>query len=252
VTHSQTRSQIRSQKRVLAVIPAYNEEQTIAAVISEINEHLPDAKIIVIDDSSTDTTLQAAEELGVAVIRLPINLGIGGAVQTGFLYAAQHGWDYVLQIDGDGQHPASEAHKILDIVTSGEADVAVGSRFLERGGSRSTASRRLGIRLLRYMSRMTSGVSIMDCTSGFRAYNRRAVAFLEDFYPSDYPEVETITRLARNGFRIAEVSVTMRERQGGRSSIKLTGALYYMVKVTLASFISRFRTHPQSLPRKSE
>jgi glycosyltransferase involved in cell wall biosynthesis len=227
---------------ILVIIPAYNEEATIGRVIEDVRAHLPRAVIV---DGSADATADRARALGAVVLQLPMNLGIGGAVQTGFLFAARGRYTHAMQIDGDGQHPASQAAALIDASLAGAADVVIGSRFLggdtAAAGDQSTATRRIGIRLLSFVSRITSGVPIQDCTSGFRIYNRRAFAFLSERYPSDYPEVEAITLLASNGFRLAEVPVAMLDRQGGTSSITLSRAFYYMVKVTMASCISRFR-----------
>jgi hypothetical protein len=256
----------------LVIIPAFNEEATVGNVIEDVRAHLSGADIVVVDDGSTDATSERALALGAVVLRLPMNLGIGGAVQTGFMYAARHRYAYAIQIDADGQHPAAEAARLIEAMRAGKADVVIGSRFLGhdrdrsdpytlRGGSqvprgreadrgaqmingrasRSSSTRRIGIRLLGFVNRITSGVSIHDCTSGFRVYNRRAFMFLSECYPSDYPEVEAITMLASNGFRLAEVPVTMRDRQGGTSSITFPHAFYYMIKVSMAACISRFR-----------
>jgi glycosyltransferase involved in cell wall biosynthesis len=209
--------------------------------VAAIRHHQPGVDIIVVDDGSTDATAKHATAAGAVVLVLPINLGIGGAVQTGFRYAHLHGYDRALQFDGDGQHPADAIQRLLDVIDSGAADAVIGSRFLEGQGFQSTWIRRVGIVGFQWLSRLITGERFSDCTSGFRAYNAPAIAFLADTYPSDYPEVESIVILKRNGFRITEVPVTMHERQGGRSSITLVRSIYYMIKVSLASLISNIK-----------
>jgi len=222
----------------LAIVPAYNESECIEEVIGDLRRCVPDCDIVVVDDRSTDDTADRVRACGAGLLKLPFNLGIGGAVQTGFRYARRCGYRYAFQFDGDGQHPADEVTSLLGPLRKDEADVVIGSRFLEKKGFQSTALRRIGIRMFQGLSRVTSSNRISDTTSGFRAYNARAFAFLADNYPSDYPEVEAITLLSRRGFRIAEVPVAMRERQGGVSSISTPRSLYYLVKVSLASLVS--------------
>ena len=222
----------------LAIVPAYNESESIAIVVTDLRDNVPGCDIVVVDDHSTDDTSARVRSSGAGLLRLPFNLGIGGAVQTGFRYARRCGYRFAFQFDGDGQHPADHVPLLLAPLERGEADVVIGSRFLEGKGFQSTALRRIGIRIFEALNRITSGHRITDTTSGFRAYNDRAISFLADNYPSDYPEVEAITLLARNGFRIVEVPVVMRDRQGGVSSIGTARSLYYMAKVTLAALIS--------------
>lgn len=224
--------------RVLIIIPAHNEETALPGVIADVRAHQPDADIVVVDDASMDDTTRTAERLGARVLRLPLNLGIGGAVQTGFRFAREMNYDYALQVDGDGQHPAAAIDDLLERLRAGDADVAIGSRFLAGAGFQSTFLRRLGIGVFRLLSRVTTGRTVTDSTSGFRAYNAAAIRFLADTYPSDYPEVEAVISLSHNRFRIVEVPVAMRERQGGRSSITMGRSAYYMIKVMLASLIS--------------
>lgn len=233
-------------KRVLIIIPAYNEEATLEGVIRDVRDHQPRADIVVVDDGSSDNTSGKALSLGAPLLRLPINLGIGGAVQTGFRYARRQGYDFALQVDGDGQHPAGQIADLLQPVRAGEADVVIGSRFLEDRGYHGGLARRLGVWVFQILNRVVSRRRFSDSTSGFRAYNRRAIEFLADSYPSDYPEVESIVTLIRNRFRVTEIPVTMRERHGGRSSITFPRAIYYMVKVTLASLVSNLK------PRRPE
>ncbi len=229
--------------KTLAIVPAYNEEETVGAVILSLKERLPALDIIVVNDGSTDgTSEKAAATKRALVVDLPCNLGIGGAVQTGFLYAVREGYEAAFQFDGDGQHLASEVDKILAPILAGEADVVIGSRFLQGNeGFRSTFTRRAGIRLFQWVNSLLTGQRITDNTSGFRAYNRKALIFLSRYYPSDYPEPEAVILLGRNGFRLKEVPVEMQERTSGRSSITAFRSLYYMVKVLLAIFVTAMR-----------
>jgi len=229
--------------KILAIVPAYNEEETIGAVILSLKERMPALDILVVNDGSTDRTSENANETKKAlVVDLPCNLGIGGAVQTGFLYAVREGYDVAFQFDGDGQHLAAEVDKILAPILAGEADVVIGSRFLGGNeGFRSTFPRRVGIRLFQWVNTLLTGQRITDNTSGFRAYNRKALTFLSRYYPSDYPEPEAVILLGRSGFRLKEVPVKMRERASGRSSINALRSVYYMVKVLLAIFVTAVR-----------
>lgn len=223
---------------VLAIVPAFNEAANISDVVDDLHAHCPQCDIVVVDDHSTDDTAERVRASGAVLLRLPFNLGIGGAVQTGFRYARRLGYRFAFQFDGDGQHPADQVHRLLEPLRADSADVVIGSRFLEGKGFQSTAVRRVGTRLFERLNRLTSRCPITDTTSGFRAYNDRAIDFVADYYPSDYPEVESLTHLSRAGFRISEVPVAMRERQGGSSSIGAFHSFYYMVKVSLASVVS--------------
>lgn len=224
--------------KICAIVPAYNEEHNIGPVIDDIRNHQPQINIVVINDASRDKTEAIVRERGATVLSLPINLGIGGAVQTGLIYARDAGFDLAIQFDGDGQHLASEIEKILTPVIEGQADVVIGSRFLDAGGYKSRFVRRIGIRIFQMVNSLMVGSRITDNTSGFRAYNRRAIAFLARYYPQDYPEPEAVIDLYRNRFRIREVSVVMRERASGDSSIRLSRSLYYMVKCLMANLIA--------------
>ena len=227
-------------KRV-AIVPAYNEEESVARVIDEILAFDPDFEVVVVDDGSADRTTAAAAKRGAHVVRLPFNLGIGGAVQTGFRYAFEHGFQLAVRVDGDGQHDPAQLALLLGPVLADEADIAVGSRFATGGGFRSSRSRRLGITILARTVSMLVGRRVTDPTSGFQALNRRAIALFAADYPHDYPEVEATLMVHRHELRLAEVPVEMRERAGGRSSIGSLAAAYYMVKVMLALFVGLFR-----------
>jgi glycosyltransferase involved in cell wall biosynthesis len=227
--------------RRMAIVPAYNEEESIPRVIDEIRRFDPDFEIVVIDDCSVDGTADTAEEHGARVLRLPFNLGIGGAVQTGFRYAHEHGFELVLRVDGDGQHDAGQAGALAEPVLADQADVAVGSRFTGTEGYRSSRSRRVGIRVLAWVVSKLVRERVTDPTSGFQVANRRAIALFAADYPHDYPEVEATVLVAKHRLRRTEVAVSMRERAAGRSSIGAVHSVYYMVKVLLALFVGLFR-----------
>lgn len=235
--------------RRLAIIPAFNEAGAVGAVIRGIRDAQPDVAIVVVDDGSTDSTAAVAAEAGATVLRLPFNLGIGGAVQTGYKYAWDNGFDAAIQIDADGQHPPTEMHKVLDPLLRGEADMVIGTRFLGEGGFKSSAVRRIGIAMFARLVSLIIRERVTDTTSGFRAVNRKGIALFESDYPQDYPEVETQALAHRHGLRLLEVPVVMRERQAGESSIKVWGSFLYVVKVTLALVIGIFRA-PRPLPEE--
>jgi glycosyltransferase involved in cell wall biosynthesis len=233
---------LRELRRV-AIVPALNEEDAIASVIDEIRAFDPGLDVVVVDDGSTDGTTRAARARGARVLRLPFNLGIGGAVQTGFRFAFEQGYDIAVRVDGDGQHDPAQLGYVLDPVLNGDADIAVGSRFAgdAASGYRSSRSRRIGIRLLAWV---VSGIvrrRVTDTTSGFQALNREGIALFARDYPHDYPEVEATVMVFRHRLRMVEVPVEMRERSGGRSSITTLRSVYYMVKVLLAIFVGLFR-----------
>lgn len=222
--------------KVLVAVPAYNEEGNIPLVMEDLREHIPEADVLVVNDGSTDGTSAAARRAGAMVVDLPVNLGIGGAVQTGFRYALRGGYDVMVQFDGDGQHRADQMGVILRPVLEGEADVAVGSRFLSGSaeGYKTSRWRMAGIRLFSYVLAALTGLRVMDTTSGFRAYGRKAIGLFSENYPDDYPEVEALITLYKNGLRVVESPVLMKKRLWGRSSITPPRAAYYMVKVMLA------------------
>jgi glycosyltransferase involved in cell wall biosynthesis len=227
--------------RVLLIIPAFNESGNLPQLIGEIRRHCPDYDFVIINDSSTDDTGAVAQRLGGMVIHLPINLGIGGAVQTGIRYACQQGYDVCLQCDGDGQHDPGQASALIEKIVSGEADLVIGSRFLSEGGFRSTAVRRAGIALLSRWIRWFSRHRITDPTSGFRAMNRKLMNEFSRFYPQEYPEPESLYAVLHRGYRVVECPVIMRPREAGRSSIQRLDSLLYVIKVCLAVLVDWLR-----------
>lgn len=219
---------------VVAVVPAYQEEASVGAVVTGLLALDPPITVVVVDDGSTDGTSRAARDAGATVLQPPFNLGIGGAVQTGFRYAARLGAAAAVQVDGDGQHPPDAVAAVLAPVVAGHADVAIGSRFLDRSGDLSSGVRRLGIGWLSALVALRCGRRFSDPTSGLRAYGPRALGWLAESYPEDYPEPQVLAPLVRRGFTIEEVAVAMQARQGGRSSIGGLKPALYMVKVSLA------------------
>ena len=226
--------------RILIVIPAYREERTIGGLVRSLLERYP-YDVLVVNDGSTDGTSDAAREAGAVVLDLPCNLGIGGAVQTGFLYARDRGYDTVVRIDGDGQHEVEDIPKVLEPILAGRADAVIGSRFLGETVYRGSIPRIFGIQHFRWLVNLFTGYRVTDPTSGFFAINRRLVAFYSDHYPSDYPEVDAYILMHRLKARAVEVPVRMYDRAGGKSSITAFRAVYYMVKVTLSFLINRIR-----------
>jgi glycosyltransferase involved in cell wall biosynthesis len=222
--------------KILVVIPCYNEQDNILPLLDELKKvDIPNCSItpVVINDASSDDTRVRLLQSGVLFLENVVNLGIGGTVQLGFQYAFENKYDIAVQMDGDGQHPPSELHKILLPVINGDADVATGSRFLSITGFQSTFLRRVGIRFFYRLNKWLTGVSVKDSTSGFRAYNRKAFQFAVEYYPDEYPEPEMILYLAHKKIRIVEVPVNMHERLSGVSSINSFRSVYYMVKVSL-------------------
>ncbi|MEM6334163.1 MAG: glycosyltransferase family 2 protein [Planctomycetota bacterium] len=228
--------------RVLAIVPAFNEAGSIEAVCRAIGEHLPEADVLVIDDGSTDGTHRHVPAPA-RCVRLPFNLGIGVAVQTGYRYAAEHGYDAAFQIDADGQHPPDQAGRLIEALAQSQADLVIGSRFLDDspGNYRPPASRMLGIRMLRGVLAMLGGPPVTDCTSGFRIAGRRAIRCFAHWYPDDYPEPEVVLLLARHGMRVVETPVRMVDRDHGVTSIPLRRGLFYVLKVSFALAIDTVR-----------
>jgi glycosyltransferase involved in cell wall biosynthesis len=233
----------------LAVVPAYNEARSVGRVVRSIKAHAPDLDVVAIDDGSTDGTGEIAEAAGARVLRHPFNLGIGGAVQTGFVYALDNGYDYMIQVDGDGQHLAEEIPKLLEAMDDDPTlDMVCGSRFLFDSGYPAPISRRTGIHMFAFLLSRIMGRRVSDPTSGFRLYNRRGIALFARDYPHDYPEVEAVLMVHFHRLKMREVSVRMLRRDGGVSSIGSGKSVYYMIKVLLAIFIGLARARPVPEP----
>jgi glycosyltransferase involved in cell wall biosynthesis len=223
--------------RRVAIVPALNEAETVASVVTEIQNVDTGCEVVVVDDGSRDETAERALEAGAKVLRLPFNLGIGGAMQAGYAYALERGFDIAVQVDGDGQHDPRELNRLLEPILDDAADMVIGTRFAGPRTYRAPIGRSIGIRLFAALVSLRVRQRMTDTTSGFRAVNRRGIRVFAGDYPHDYPEVETVVTASRGGLRICEVPVAMRLRSAGRSSITNVGSAYYMVKVLLALFI---------------
>ncbi|MEX2195785.1 MAG: glycosyltransferase family 2 protein [Thermoleophilaceae bacterium] len=238
---------MEANSRHLAVVPAYNEAATIGKVVRALHEHAPDFAVVVIDDGSTDATCEVALRAGARVIRHPFNLGIGGAVQSGFSFALERGYEYMVQVDGDGQHDPREIRTLVDAMAADPSmDMVCGSRFMSDDHSYpAPISRRTGIHIFAFLLSRIMGQRVSDPTSGFRLYNRRAISLFAHDYPHDYPEVEAVLMVHFHRLQMAEEPVRMFERSGGRSSIAGSGkSAYYMIKVLLAIFVGLARERP--------
>lgn len=231
-------------RRRVAVVPALNEERSIGRLLEELRAVDPGLEVVVVSDGSRDRTAEVAAAAGAHVLRLAFNVGIGGAVQAGFRFAHERGYELAVRLDGDGQHDPAQLPAVMAPVLAGEADLAIGSRFLDPGGYRSSAARRVGIRVLARVVSRIAGRTLTDTTSGFQALSPKAIALFAAELPHDYPEVEGLVMALRRGLRVTEVPVTMRERTHGSSSIGALASVYYMVKVLLAIFIDGFRREP--------
>jgi glycosyltransferase involved in cell wall biosynthesis len=237
------------QRSCLAVVPAYNEAATVGHVVRALHRETPTVDVVVVDDGSTDQTAQRAEEAGARVLRLPFNVGIGGAVQAGFKYAQENDYDYMVQVDGDGQHDPSQIRLLFDAMDREGVDMTCGSRFASATGYVAPISRRTGIHIFAFLLSRFLRQPLTDPTSGFRLYNRRAIAIFARDYPHDYPEVEAVLMLHHHRLTMTEVPVRMYERGGGVSSIGGSGkSAYYMVKVLLALFVGLARARPVPEP----
>ena len=225
--------------KILVIIPAYNEQDSIINVIKKLKKDFPRADYVVINDCSKDNTLSVLKENNTSFVNLPINLGIGGGVQTGYKYALENGYDIAIQIDGDGQHDTAYLDKVIAPIEEGVADIAIGSRFIDKEGFQSSGMRRAGIKFLSALIKICCGTKVRDVTSGFRAVNRKYIKMYAYDYPTDYPEPEAIVQASVDGARISEVPVIMKERETGQSSIYAWKSIYYMIKVSLAIIICR-------------
>lgn len=222
----------------LVIIPAYNEEGAILDTVTDIRSKAPEFDVIVINDCSTDSTRKILEDNAIAHINLPMNLGIGGAVQTGYIYAEKHGYDVAVQMDGDGQHDASYLKDMLAVMKQKKADMVIGSRFIENKGFQSSSLRRVGINFFTGWIRKLTHQTITDPTSGMRMVNRRIIELFAEDYPKDYPEPETVVTILKNGYSISEVPVVMKARTSGESSISMRKSVYYMFKVSIACLMA--------------
>ncbi|WP_031556604.1 glycosyltransferase family 2 protein [Lachnospira multipara] len=225
----------------LIIIPAYNESENIEKTVENIKANAPNFDYVVINDCSTDNTLDILKSHNYNYVSLPINLGIGGAVQTGYKYAKEFDYDVAVQVDGDGQHDPVFLNYMADYLQEHELDMVIGSRFIDKEGFQSSFMRRVGINYFTGLIRLLTGKKITDPTSGLRMAGKKVINLFADNYPVDYPEPETAVTAINNGMKIEEIPVIMKERQGGVSSITLKKSVYYMVKVTLAIIIERLR-----------
>lgn len=234
----QTRGEILKK---LVIIPAYNEEGNLEKTIQDITINAKDFDYVIINDCSTDNTLEVCRRNGYSYLNLPVNLGIGGAVQTGYRYAYYHGYDIVVQFDGDGQHCAKYLDEMARALEETDSDMVIGSRFINKEGFQSSALRRIGIKFFTVLIRLLTGQVITDATSGMRMVNRKVLKKFTDEYPKDYPEPESVVTLLTEKFKVKEIPVVMNEREQGVSSISLSKSVYYMVKVSFAIIIARMK-----------
>ncbi len=225
--------------KVLIIIPAFNEEESLCNVVKNLKSAAPDVDYLIVNDCSTDRTEALCQEHDFNYITFPVNLGIGGGVQAGYLYAVENGYDIAIQMDGDGQHDPNYIKDVIKPLQDGTADMVIGSRFITKDGFQSSAMRRLGIGFLKFLIRICCGTTVNDTTSGFRATSRSLTKFFAKNYAQDYPEPEAIIAAVLEGYRVTEVPVIMHERQGGESSINALKSIYYMIKVSLAILIYR-------------
>lgn len=225
--------------KILIIIPAYNEEKSIENVVKSLKKQKVKVDYLIINDCSTDSTEKVCRDNDLNYISLPVNLGIGGGVQTGYQYAVENGYDIAIQMDGDGQHEPIYIEHLIQPILNNEADMVIGSRFLKKDGFQSSGLRRFGISFLKRLIQICCGVVIQDTTSGFRATNKDVTRFFSENYAQDYPEPEAIIACVLNGYKVAEVPVMMHERKSGKSSINAFKSVYYMIKVSLAIIIYR-------------
>lgn len=227
--------------RRLIIIPAYNEQDNIVKTVESIQKESEEFDYVIINDCSTDNTRSICEKNGFNIVNLPINLGIGGAVQTGYQYAIKNDYDMAVQVDGDGQHNPEFLKDMAQYLEEKKLDMVIGSRFIEKRGFQSSGVRRIGIRFFALLIRIITGTTITDPTSGLRMIGRNVLEIFARDYPKDYPEPESVVMILRKGLKVEEIPVIMKEREGGVSSISLKKSIYYMIKVPLAILIERIR-----------
>ncbi|WP_337472928.1 glycosyltransferase family 2 protein [Jutongia sp.] len=225
----------------IIVIPAYNEEGNLEKTVRDIRENAPDFDYVIVNDCSTDNTLGMCREKGFSYLNLPVNLGIGGAVQTGYRYAYYHGYDLAVQFDGDGQHSAKFLAQMAQVLEETESDMVIGSRFIEKEGFQSSGLRRIGIRYFSLLIKLLTGKTVTDPTSGMRMINRKLLKKFTNEYPKDYPEPESVVTVLSEKHKVTEIPVVMNEREEGISSISLRNSVYYMIKVSFAVVIARMK-----------
>lgn len=225
--------------KILVIIPCYNEEENLAFVVERLAREAPEADYLIVDDCSTDGSAALCAQNGYNYISLPVNLGIGGGVQSGYLYAREHGYDITVQMDGDGQHNPKYLASVVKPVADGNLDMCVGSRFIKKEGFQTSFMRRFGIGIISNLIRLLCGVRVKDTTSGFRACNKALTNYFADHYAQDYPEPEAIITAVLGGWRVGEVPVVMEERMAGKSSISPLKSAFYMIKVILGLLVFR-------------
>ena len=225
----------------LVIILAFNEEGNLEKTIKDIKDNAPDFDYVIINDCSTDKTLEMCRRHGFSYLNLPVNLGIGGAVQTGYRYAYYHGYDIAVQFDGDGQHSASHLEDMVTTLIDTESDMVIGSRFIEKEGFQSSGLRRIGIKYFTGLIKLLTGKKITDPTSGMRMVNKKLLEKFTDEYPKDYPEPESVVTILSEKYKVTEIPVVMNEREEGVSSISLKNSVYYMIKVSFAILIARMK-----------
>ena len=230
---------MKDKAKCLIIIPAYNEADNIEKVIDNLTTNYPQYDYVIVNDGSTDATKKICEKHRYQVLHLPVNMGIGGAVQTGYRYALENEYDMAVQIDGDGQHDVAFLEGMIGCMEEENADCVIASRFVKKEGFQSSGLRRTGIQFLSILGLILTGVRVRDITSGYRLVNRRFIHIFAQDYPADYPEPEAVVITAVHGGRIKEYPVVMKERENGTSSITLKKSVYYMVKVTIAMLIRR-------------
>ena len=229
--------------KILIIIPAYNEAGCIETVVDNLIRNYPQYDYVVINDGSTDDTRKICARRGYNFMDLPVNTGLSGAVKSGMRYANYYGYDYVLQLDGDGQHDPEFLDKMAQYLMEHELDMVIGSRFIEKKGFQSSSTRRIGIKFFTCLIKMMTGKTITDPTSGLRMVGRNAMGLFANDYPRDYPEPESVVAILRRKMKVEEIPVVMKEREGGVSSISLKKSVYYMIKVPLAILIERIRKY---------